>query len=92
MVSKHDHLRLFALLTCLYVQHQVRLRVLNVKWHLHKQDVVYSRGKNVAITAPLLSVHWPTVFICYYTTSNMHLQSTYNITGRGGFTVKADEV
>jgi len=71
MVSKHDHLWLFTLLTCLDIQHQFRLRVLNVEWHLHKQDRLYSREQNEAAyagvpktqTARLPPVHWPTDLI-----------------------------
>jgi len=72
MIIKHDHIRP---LIFLYIQHQARLRVLNVECRLHKQDRLYSMEQNVAVyavilktqTTPLPSVHWPTVFICYYT-------------------------
>ena len=73
------------------IHHHARLHLLNVECHLHKQDLLYSRKQNMAAHAGVLktqtsllpSIGWPIVFICYYTTSNKHIQNTYNIDRHG---------
>jgi len=95
MIRIHDDVRSCSSLA---IQHQARLRVLNVEWPLHKQELLYSREQNVAAyagvpkshTAPLQSVHWPTVSFCYYTNSNKHLQIRIVLTGSGCFIVKGN--
>lgn len=88
MISEHDHLRFFALLSYLDIQHQVRLRVLNVEWHLHKQELLYSKQAKCDSLCERSRKHtlrhyrqytWPADLICCYATSNMYLQSTCNI-------------
>jgi hypothetical protein len=48
-------------------------------------------GHSKIRAAALPSVHWPIVFICYYTTSNKHYEVRRILTGNGGFIIKANK-